>query len=257
MSTVKGPGGPPAVGMTVPHGMTRPEPKSIQTKFREVSDLYEKNFMREMLKAMRSTVQESGFVKTNQAEKIFREQLDDHYVDKWSEKGGVGFSDIIYDQLMQKYGPVLDKANIRQPHAPIAVDPRRDTSVKFQVTQKTSDGHSDRIDMSISAKDGKWDQSKVVAPWAGTLLNKIALGDDQQALEIDHGNGLLGRYVFKGQLADLEKSSKLEAGQVLGQVSPDAKALYWSLRGPSAPAESKNESTPLQASPDPEDSSLE
>ena len=253
MATIKGPGSLAApLGIAVPHGMTKPEPKSIQTKFREVSDLYEKNFMREMLKAMRSTVQESGFVKTNQAEKIFREQLDDHYVDKWSEKGGVGFSDIIYDQLMQKYGPVLDKAHLRQPHAPIAVDPKRNTSVQFQVTKNSSSANGERIDMAITAKDGKWDQSKVVAPWAGTLLNKIALGDDQQALEIDHGNGLLGRYVFKGQLANLEKSSQLEAGQVLGQVSPDAKALYWSLRGPSAVVNTEKDS-----SPDPQNSPLE
>ena len=228
MSAIKSPGFP------VRNGMTPPEPKSIQTKFREVSDLYEKQFMREMVKAMRSTVQESGFVKTNQAEKIFREQLDDHYVEKWSEKGGVGFSDIIYDQLMQKYGPVLNKAQLKQPHAPIAMDPKSNTSVKFQVTKNSMDKSGERMDMIISAKDGKWDRSQVVSPWAGTLLNKIALGEDQQALEIDHGNGLLGRYIFKGQVADLAPSSKLEAGQVLGRVSPDAKALYWSLHGASA-----------------------
>ncbi len=228
MSTVK------SAGLPVRNGMTPPEPKSIQTKFREVSDLYEKQFMREMVKAMRSTVQDSGFVKTNQAEKIFREQLDDSYVDKWSEKGGVGFSDIIYDQLMEKYGPILNKAQLKQPHAPIAMDEKSNTSIKFQVTKNTSDKNGERMDMSISAKDGKWDRSNVVSPWAGTLLNKIALGDDQQALEIDHGNGLLGRYVFKGQMASLDLSSKLEAGQVLGRVSPDAKALYWSLRGPAS-----------------------
>ena len=229
MSAIKSPGFP------VRNGMTPPEPKSIQTKFREVSDLYEKQFMREMVKAMRSTVQESGLVKTNQAEKIFREQLDDQYVDKWSEKGGVGFSDIIYDQLMQKYGPVLDKAQLKQPHAPIAMDPKSNTAIKFEVTKNSNDKNGKRLDMAISAKDGNWDRSQVVSPWAGTLLNKIALGEDQQALEIDHGNGLLGRYVFKGQVANLPLASKLDAGQVLGRVSPDAKALYWSLR--SAPAE--------------------
>lgn len=240
MSAIKSPGFP------VRNGMTPPEPKSIQTKFREVSDLYEKQFMREMVKAMRSTVQESGLVKTNQAEKIFREQLDDQYVDKWSEKGGVGFSDIIYDQLMQKYGPVLNKAQLKQPHAPIAMDPKSNTAIKFEVTKNSNDKNGQRLDMAISAKDGHWDRSQVVSPWAGTLLNKIALGEDQQALEIDHGNGLLGRYVFKGQVADLSPSAKLEAGQVLGRVSPDAKALYWSLHG-----------SPTEPGPEAENSVLE
>jgi flagellar protein FlgJ len=213
-------------GIPVQSGSMAPEPKSVEKKFRDVSELYEKQFMREMVKAMRSTVHESGLVKTNQAEKIFREQLDDEYVDKWSAKGGVGFADIIYDQLMQKFGPMLGKGLMQKPHGPIAMDKKSETPVRFELTKSAAQ----RMDMAIKPKDGKWNQPDVVSPWPGTLLNKIALGDDQQVLEIDHGQGFLGRYVFKGWASDLKPNSAIEAGQILGRVGPDANALYWSLR---------------------------
>ncbi|MGZ3793814.1 MAG: rod-binding protein [Bdellovibrio sp.] len=84
--------------------MGKPLQKNPEQKLRDVSDMYEKHFLREMMKAMRSTVHEGGFVQSNQAEKIFREQLDEHYVEKWGERGGIGLSDLIYKQLVDKFG---------------------------------------------------------------------------------------------------------------------------------------------------------
>src|SRR4051812_46863679 len=78
--------------------------KVTEEKFREVSDMYEKYFIREMMRQMRSTVHESGFIKQNNAEKIFRDQLDDQYADQWGKAGGMGLSDLIYNQLIDKYG---------------------------------------------------------------------------------------------------------------------------------------------------------
>ena len=52
-----------------------PQQQTPEQQLREVAELYEKNFMREMYKAMRGTVPENTLVKTNQAEKIFQEQL--------------------------------------------------------------------------------------------------------------------------------------------------------------------------------------
>src|SRR5689334_1017490 len=89
----------------------------LDKKFREVSEMYEKQFLREMTKAMRSTIQESGLVKVNQGEKIFREQLDNEYVEKWGSSGGIGLADMIYDQLLFHYGP---KTPDQRPQGPIA-----------------------------------------------------------------------------------------------------------------------------------------
>lgn len=76
-------------------------------KLKDVSDLYEKQFLQQMYKAMKGSTGENGIIPVSQAEKIYTEQLDQQYIDKWSENGGVGFSDLIYKQLIDKYGPQL------------------------------------------------------------------------------------------------------------------------------------------------------
>ncbi len=200
--------------------------KSTEEKFREVADLYEKHFLREMVKAMRSTVHESGFIKTNQAEKIFREQLDDEYVNKWSDKGGVGFSDMIYDQLMQKFGSLINRNGMPRPKGPLPMTEKANTSLQFHPTNQARNS----VNYKISPKEGQWPSLDVQSPWAGTLLKNIALGNEEQLVEIDHGGGLLGKYVFKGWSSGLAPQTKLEAGQVLGKISPDSGAIYWSLR---------------------------
>ena len=68
--------------------------QEMDKKLHGVADMYEQHFIREMMKQMRSTVSEGGFVKANNAEKIFQEQLDDQYADQWQKSGGIGFSKI-------------------------------------------------------------------------------------------------------------------------------------------------------------------
>lgn len=212
--------------MKIQNGLPAPVQKSTEEKFREVSDLYEKHFMREMVKAMRSTVHDSGFIKANQAEQIFREQLDDEYVNKWSEKGGVGFSDMIYQQLMQKFGSLIHRGGFQKPKGPLPVTEKTNTSIEFQLTNNAKNS----VNYKISPKEGQWPSLEIQSPWAGTLLKDIALGNEEHLVEIDHGNGLLGKYVYKGWSSGLAPQTKLEAGQLLGKVSPDSGAIYWSLK---------------------------
>lgn len=221
-------------GIAVPKGFTPPEPKSMESKLREVSDMYEKHFMREMVRAMRSTVPETDFIKTNQAEKIFREQLDDEYVEMWGKRGGVGFSDLIYNQLIEKFGPALGKQPMARPQGPLPMTEKANTNLKFELTSRAQ---AKNLDMKISPREGAWPSLDVQSPWSGVLLKQVSLGNEEQLLEIDHGNGLLGKYVFKGWSSDLAPQSNIAAGQVLGKISPDSGALYWSLRGPSPEAQ--------------------
>jgi peptidoglycan hydrolase FlgJ len=214
--------------MKIQKGLPLQAQKTTEEKFREVSDLYEKHFMREMVKAMRSTVQESGFIKSNQAEKIFRDQLDDEYVNKWSDRGGIGMSDLIYDQLMEKFGSLLKRNGMQKPAGPLPMTEKANTSLHFQLTSQAQTAKN--MDMKISPKNGVWPSLDVKSPWSGTLLKSVELGNEEQLVEIDHGNGLLGKYVFKGWSSDLASQTKIEAGQVLGKISPDSGALYWSLK---------------------------
>lgn len=94
--------------------MNADEMKAHQERqMKEAAQSYEKYFLNEMVKAMRSTVhKEDGLIKQNFAEQIFSENLDQEYVDNWSKSGGVGLADLIYQQLQEtitgKSGPPVD-----------------------------------------------------------------------------------------------------------------------------------------------------
>lgn len=73
-------------------------------RLQEAAKMYEKQFLREMVKAMRATVPESDLVPANAGERVFRQQLDDQYAEKWGDQGGIGLADLIYDNISERYG---------------------------------------------------------------------------------------------------------------------------------------------------------
>lgn len=215
--------------------MTRPQQKSADVKLREVSDMYEKHFLREMMKAMRSTVKEGGIVQANQAEKIFREQLDDQYVEKWGEKGGIGLSDLIYKQLIDKFGVAMGiKAPVHKPQGPLPIDEKSNFRANpFQHPGK-KESVSYRIDNLTQSLNSKSLESPVQSPWDGVLLGTKSLADQQNLIEIEHDNGLKSQMVFKGSLSNVSTGQKLQAGDTLGLLSPEAKSLYWTVEAAEA-----------------------
>ncbi len=220
--------------------MGRPQQKSADEKLREVSDMYEKHFLGEMLKAMRSTVHEGGFVQSNQAEKIFREQLDSQYVDRWGEKGGIGLSNLIYQQLVDKFGVAMGiKAPVSKPQGPLPLDSKSFSPQAFQHPGKLSalSYRIDRLDTQAVAE--------VKSPWDGILLGSKSLADNQSLIEIGHDNGLKSQVVFRGSLSKLSTGEKLQAGDSLGFLSSEAKSLYWTIETNSS---LKNESGPQAVS---------
>lgn len=230
------------------HMMGRPEQKSPEKKLREVSDMYEKHFLGEMLKAMRSTVNESDFMKSSQAEKIFREQLDDNYVEKWGEKGGIGLSDMIYGQLVEKFGVQMGIRNAPvKPQGPIAMNEKSNFHPSpFQRAGK-KDSVSYRFDRDPKA--AATGSQEVQSPWDGVLLGKQRLGEDQTLVEIGHDNGLKSQLVFKGGLSKMETGQKLQAGDTLGFLSPEAKSLYWTVEPSKAEtAQTSDKSSPKTVS---------
>jgi peptidoglycan hydrolase FlgJ len=62
---------------------------------------FETYFVSYMLKEMRKTVPEDGFMKKTQGEKIFEEMLDKRYAKQIVDKGGFGLSRIILEQMRQ------------------------------------------------------------------------------------------------------------------------------------------------------------
>lgn len=212
--------------------------QASEQKLQEVADLYEKQFLREMLKQMRATVSESGLIKTNQAEKIFREQMDDHYADQWSEKGGIGLSKIIYDQLVDKFGAQLGIAKPEGESLPVRGALPLDSRMPLNLNQEslaklqTRSLPTNKPTESLFELDLKNHQGKlpeVQSPWSGTLIEKLDLGPDQHLLRIEHENGLKSDLRFYGK-ARVEKNQKFEAGHPLGVLNPDQSQLFWGVK---------------------------
>jgi flagellar protein FlgJ len=216
--------------MKIPDNPLRapPQTKSMDEKLKDVSQMYEKHFLGEMMKAMRSTVHEGGFIQSNQAEKIFREQLDDQYVDKWGEKGGIGLADLIYKQMIEKYGEKMGlKAPVAKPQGPLPLTEKDSFTAK--PFQKNGGGAnvSFRFDKTAEAQAAGGKPLEVSSPWEGTLLGKKTLLTGETLMEINHDNGLKSQMVFKGTAGPLKEGSKIQAGETLGLLSPDAKTFFW------------------------------
>jgi flagellar protein FlgJ len=213
-----------------------------QDKLKEVSQMYEKHFLNEMVKAMRSTVNESGLVKVSQGERIFREQLDQEYVGAWSNRGGIGLSDLIYEQLMQKFGAQLGLDNssgkVARPQGPLPLDEASNYHVRSISGLNKITTHLQRADKKNSDEgEGRAGNiSSVVepvpisSPWSGKLVQKIDLGIDEYFLQVSHENGLRSDLKWKGSLSPgLQAGADLYKGQPLGYLGQNLDALTWAI----------------------------
>lgn len=210
-----------------------------EKQLQDVANMYEKHFLREMVKSMRSTVQESGFIQTNHAEKIFRGQLDEEYVDKWGEKGGIGLSKLIYDQLIEKFGAQL---GIKSPQSPIkgpielkiqdTTSRRAEQASSQQTTTGLGAGNpvSDKQTYQLTLPaGGEASDRQVQSPWEGQLTKKIELRPDEHLLEIAHRNGLKSQLYYQGRVSQIEIGKQIQSGENLGLLSPDSNKLLWSI----------------------------
>lgn len=98
---------------------TAEQQKEIQEKqIREAAQSYEKYFLDQMVKAMRATVPKNeGLIQSNFAEDLYRENLDQEYVKNWTESGGVGLADLIYEQIQGQI------EGLKQAHKPLESGP--------------------------------------------------------------------------------------------------------------------------------------
>ena len=207
-----------------------PTPEQQDAKLRQVGDLYEKQFLREMVKAMRSTVHEGGFIKSNQAEQIFKEQLDQEYVEKWGAKGGIGLSDMIHKQLLEKYGAQLGiRPPIQRPHGPLPLDQKSNISAKPVQVPTTGDLQKLTFEYFKDDDSNSKATEEVSNPWSGKILGQYRLEQGDNLIQILHDNGLRSALAFKGTAKVFQGGETLAAGDKVGLLSPDAKALYWTV----------------------------
>ena len=94
--------------MKIQKGLPKQNPLvKLDNQLKKASKMYEKQFLKEMVKAMRGTVSHSSMTKPSMAEKIYKNQLDDKYVDEWVETGGTGFAKLVYEEVVDRFYPQL------------------------------------------------------------------------------------------------------------------------------------------------------
>lgn len=224
--------------------------QAMDQKLHDVANMYEQHFIREMMKQMRSTVSEGGFVKANNAEKIFQEQLDDQYADQWQKSGGIGFSKIIYDQLIEKYGAQFGlKDRVAKPQGPIEMSAKTQytgtitpaasrpladiTAAPKSLDEAADQAFKTKSPITFKFQTPQNEKQALTSPWAGVLLDKKFLERDQVQYRIKHDNGLesliLTRGTGLGPEQKLSPGDAIEAGQQLGWASA-ASPLFWTVK---------------------------
>lgn len=203
-------------------------PEMQDQKLKEVAQLYEKQFLREMVKSMRSTVHESGFIKSNQAEQIFKEQLDHEYVEKWGQKGGIGLADMIYNQLLDKYGEALGIRRLDHPKGPIQFSEKDKIILKDSQKQVSTASR-----FEFQSLNG-FQNREVTSPWPGEIKKMYSLDVENHFMEIFHKDlGFSSELHFKGinslQTNGLKEGDPVLAGQRLGLLSPESRRLFWNI----------------------------
>lgn len=195
-------------------------------KMREVADMYEKHFIKEMMKQMKATLPENGLIKKNNAEDIFQDQLDDQYSSEWNKRGGFGISDMMYEQLTQRFG---SKENpLEKPAGPI----------EFQKPSKmikipNSNEHTYQIQPLENSDSSENKNIDVQSPWAGVLQNKNVMDADKTSYRIKHDNGLESLILIHGgptaETRHLSQGDQIQAGGILGKANGTS-PLFWTIK---------------------------
>ncbi len=183
--------------------------------------LYEEQFLREMVGAMRKAVPKSELTKESMGEKIFSDQLYDQYVEQWSNVGGVGLSNMIYDQIMERFG---SQKKIERPSGPISTENHK----TFQIENRNqeSGGQNGAMLLQVSPQKNA-DDTHILMPWKGKVTAMQSLESGERAVFVQHDNGLKSTFLFRGQLAENKK--ELGPGESLVQLNGVDRSFIWRL----------------------------
>ena len=100
-----------------------PASKSVADA-REVHDAFSafigETFYGQMVKSMRSTVEQPAYFHGGRAEEMFQSQLDQQLAQEWAAESGDRFAEPMFEQQFPEYARVL-----RQAQAATAEDPRQ------------------------------------------------------------------------------------------------------------------------------------
>ncbi|MCB0387119.1 MAG: rod-binding protein, partial [Bdellovibrionales bacterium] len=159
--------GPLPVKNTFSLTQQQPTREAQEKRLREAAELYERHFLNEMVKAMRKTVPEGqGVLPGSFAEKLYRDQLDQQYVEAWGKKGGVGLGELIYQQLQEK---VLGGMRpIGNPQGPVPLTPGKSGQGPIRLEKATESKGSMQLLLDGTQQQGAV-RIPVTSPWSGRV----------------------------------------------------------------------------------------
>lgn len=237
-------------GLSMSKDVVKPAPVKRDVRVLEAAKMYEKYFLGQMMKAMRSTVAKSDLEKPSMGEGIYREQLDDQYVDSWGERGGIGLADMIHDELLGKAEMARLRRQAMKAARGKARTPTALTDRDVMTVRKLPNSRSNLSGKNSAATDGSTQtlvtetvlvslgktQSRagdapesVRSSWAGVISTirsengKTIIGVDAAA-----GDQMPARKIelaFDGVPFQVTEGDAIQAGQVVGQLGKSARGI--------------------------------
>lgn len=209
--------------------------QKIDKKLRKAAQMYEEQFLRQMVRAMRKSVSHSAITKPSFGEKIFREQLDDKYVKGWIDRGGTGFGDMIYGQLVEKFYPQLANKKVKNIR-PVNLSDRYQ-GVSRSLTTSDKSKHTFNIKLGRQEKS----QSYLQLPWEGKFEKQFQLPSGEQVAMFSHPFGLESTFVFKGVASPGLLNKTLSQGENFAQLASQEQNMTWQINHANSRKDSSGE----------------
>ncbi len=202
------------------------QPRNQQLE--QAAKMYEHHFLQEMVKAMRSTVTESELTSGGIGDKIYKDQLDNQYVDKWSENGGIGLADMIYDEMMEKVINRYNGSRGMKQAGPIALTDRDVSRV-----MKVPTSMPNQAAMRVELKDdpNKTGPTILKTPYDAKVLTTTRV-DGKSTILLEHEGGVRSALIFDGVLTQVKPGDSLKRGTQIGVLSPEIKSFFLNVTKP-------------------------
>jgi flagellar protein FlgJ len=194
----------------------------------DASKMYEHHFLQEMVKAMRSTVQESDLNSGGIGDKIYKDQLDDKYVESWSDQGGIGLANMIYDDMMEKYINRYRGDDGMTKKGPIQLTDR-DVSRVLKAPSQLPNQTAMRVELKDDPK--KTGPTKLNAPFDSKVLTTTRI-DGKTTILLEHDGGVRSAIIFDGVLTQVKTGDSIKRGTQIGVLSPETKSFFWNVTTP-------------------------
>lgn len=196
----------------------------------EAARLYETYFLNQMYKGMRGTVQLTD--NPSMTTKIYTEQLDEHTTDEWAKSGGIGLSDMIYDQIVDRYAQA---AAMKQRQNEFKLFGRK--AIPFtgrdiiRVQPLPNRETVQREFVNVRPTQNPSDPQEIRAPVAGILVDISSVVPDVK-VSIEQDDGQVLTLSWQGELQngehELKSGTRIEAGKLLGKLQKSAPGVLLS-----------------------------